>query len=384
LEAFLPHAGQAYAMGRNADHGTMEQNSVSGLSPYLRRRMITEAEVVNAVLKVHTADAAEKFLQEVAWRSYWKGWLEMRPGIWKDYRATLLRKASVLKADAALHARLASVYAGETGLECMDVWVRELQNTGYLHNHARMWFAGIWIYTLGLPWEWGADFFVRHLLDADPASNTLSWRWVAGLHTPGKRYKPTASNIRKNSGSRFSSLEEIAWNTSGPDFEPLPPPQDLCLPVVDLPSRFTLVLCAEDWATDLPPLLVERADRIVLLDMDTLSETWQPSDRVVAFDQAVLADVAARWSTVCDVEVLSLSRFAEALGKNFPGPVVMPFVPQGPIRDVLDEQWQAGDGQPHFWIRDLDRQSWPHATAGFFRFWKKGRRFWTRPSPTGD
>jgi deoxyribodipyrimidine photo-lyase len=66
--------------------------------------------------------------------------------------------------------------------------VQELVETGYLHNHARMWFASIWIFTLRLPWELGADFFLRHLLDGDAASNTLSWRWVAGLHTKGKHY----------------------------------------------------------------------------------------------------------------------------------------------------------------------------------------------------
>ena len=50
-----------------------------------------------------------------------------------------------------------------------------------MHNHVRMWFASIWIFTLNLPWQLGADFFMQHLLDGDPASNTLSWRWVAGI-----------------------------------------------------------------------------------------------------------------------------------------------------------------------------------------------------------
>ncbi len=67
--------------------------------------------------------------------------------------------------------------------------------TGYLHNHARMWFASIWIFTLRLPWELGADFFLRHLLDGDPASNTLSWRWVGGMQTMGKTYLARADNI---------------------------------------------------------------------------------------------------------------------------------------------------------------------------------------------
>ena len=79
---------------------------------------------------------------------------------------------------------------GSTGIDGFDDWARELTHTGWLHNHARMWFAFIWIFTLELPWALGADFFLRHLVDGDPASNTLSWRWVAGLYTRAKSTPP--------------------------------------------------------------------------------------------------------------------------------------------------------------------------------------------------
>ena len=79
----------------------------------------------------------------------------------------------------------------------MDRFARELIATGYLHNHARMWWASFWVHVERLPWELGADFFFRHLLDADPASNTLSWRWVAGLQTRGKSYLVRRSNLRR-------------------------------------------------------------------------------------------------------------------------------------------------------------------------------------------
>ncbi len=94
--------------------------------------------------------------------------------------------------------------SGSTGIDCFDHWAQELADTGYLHNHARMWFASIWIFTLELPWQLGADFFLTRLLDADPAANTLSWRWVAGLHTPGKHYLARASNIEKFTLGRFN------------------------------------------------------------------------------------------------------------------------------------------------------------------------------------
>ena len=104
--------------------------------------------------------------------------------------------------------RLEQALAGQTGLDCFDAWVCELRETGYLHNHARMWFASIWIFTFELPWRLGADFFYRHLLDGDAASNTLSWRWVAGLHTRGKPYAARADNIRKFTGQRFNVRDE--------------------------------------------------------------------------------------------------------------------------------------------------------------------------------
>ena len=86
---------------------------------------------------------------------------------------------------------------GTTNVDCFNDWVNELKTTNYLHNHTRMWFASIGFSLLGLPWQLGANFFMHHLYDGDPASNTLSWRWVAGLQTLGKNYLATSSNIAK-------------------------------------------------------------------------------------------------------------------------------------------------------------------------------------------
>ena len=198
LAAFLPAAGRAYADSRNTDSGPEARGNVSMLSPYLRYRLLTEDEVIAAALAHHGPDAAGKFVQEVAWRTYWKGWLELRPAVWRRFLA---------ERDAArgseLGREVAQAEAGATGIEGFDDWARELVQHGYLHNHTRMWFASIWIFTLRLPWALGADFFLRHLLDADPASNTLSWRWVAGLQTPGKTYLATADNIARYTAGRY-------------------------------------------------------------------------------------------------------------------------------------------------------------------------------------
>ena len=125
----------------------------------------------------------DKFVDEICWRTYWKGWLEHRPAVWHDYLDDLTYFNDNNENDIYHRA-----IDGETGLECFDAWVSELKEYGYIHNHARMWFASIWVFTLIFRGNLVLISFYRNLLDADPASNTLSWRWVSGLQTKGKRY----------------------------------------------------------------------------------------------------------------------------------------------------------------------------------------------------
>jgi hypothetical protein len=183
---FLPKAGRYAAVRNRVEVG---HGNVSRLSPAIRLRLITEDEVVAETLDRYAFSTVEKWLQEVCWRRYWKGWLELRPGVWRDYQERLKR--------AVVSERAEAVMAGRSGVAVMDAFARELMETGYVHNHARMWWASFWIHAEGLPWEVGADFFYRHLLDADAASNTLSWRWVAGLQTRGKTYLVRRSNVEK-------------------------------------------------------------------------------------------------------------------------------------------------------------------------------------------
>lgn len=175
--------------GRDRNHVVPGHQNVSRLSPAIRHRLLTETEVAKHILHRYAFSTVEKFLQEVYWRRYWKSWLALRPQVWTDY----LRDLDALEVCEAAQ----KVMAGEGEVEIMNDFAHELVETGYLHNHARMWFAGYWIHAMGLPWQLGADFFYRHLLDADPASNTLSWRWVAGLQTRGKTYLARRSNIEK-------------------------------------------------------------------------------------------------------------------------------------------------------------------------------------------
>ena len=186
LDDFISVAG-LYARDRN--HVNPNHPSVSRLAPAIRHRLITEDEVVAAVLRTHPFGRVEKFIQEVYWRRYWKSWLALRPGVWRD----LLKNLTDIKADPMIQ----RIENSQSGNSVIDHFANELVTTGYLHNHARMWFAAWWVHEARLPWQSGAAFFFRHLLDGDPASNTLSWRWVAGLQTPGKTYLARRSNLEK-------------------------------------------------------------------------------------------------------------------------------------------------------------------------------------------
>ncbi|MGL5362399.1 MAG: FAD-binding domain-containing protein, partial [Bosea sp. (in: a-proteobacteria)] len=246
LVDFVPRAGHLYAQMRNEDRGPSDRSNISLLSPYLRHRMLSEDEVLAAVLKQHSPAQAEKFIQEVFWRTYWKGWLQLRPVMWTRYLAELEEARQTLAGNSGLRKAYAEAVEGRTGIDCFDAWISELKETGYLHNHARMWFASIWIFTLRLPWQLGADLFYRQLLDADPASNTLSWRWVGGLQTIGKTYLARADNISRFTNGRFSPRGLATEAVPLVDPQPMPGPGRLVNCVTEAPAGVCLLLVTEE------------------------------------------------------------------------------------------------------------------------------------------
>ena len=200
---FIENKLVEYSKLRNFDYGPDKRTNISCLSPYITHGVLTEQEVMKLSLKKHSFIKIEKFIQEVLWRVYWKGWLELRPKVWTDYIIDLNK----LKQKFKDNKDYLNAIEGKTNIECFNTWVNELKNHNYLHNHARMWFASIWIFTLGLPWQLGAEFFMKYLFDGDSASNTLGWRWVAGVQTKGKNYVASEWNIKKFTNNRFSNIK---------------------------------------------------------------------------------------------------------------------------------------------------------------------------------
>jgi deoxyribodipyrimidine photo-lyase len=362
LQNFAPWSGVTYARRRNYDLGSPEKNQVSYLSPALRHRLLLEEEVVSEVLAQHSFSEVEKFIQEVCWRTYFKGYLEQRPGLWHDY---LEQVKQLLGAGLGSQEKTyRQALEGETGIAAFDHWVQELKQNHYLHNHARMWFASIWIFTLRLPWALGAHLFLQNLLDGDPASNTLSWRWVAGLHTRGKCYVARASNIAQYTEGRFhpSGLNEnpipVAENETR-SVEPL-----TALPTLHEPEPTSAVVVTED---DLMSREIQAWSPRTLIFLTPRAYPQVYSEEIVNWKLELMTQ-QARWAKQQGHQVTFVDK-AEGLASLLSQQEFHWLEPpQGFARDHL---LAAGFRPATSHRRAWDQHFYPHCTAGFFKLKKQ-------------
>jgi deoxyribodipyrimidine photo-lyase len=366
LAAFAPRTARDYAAYRNTDEGQGLRSNVSMLSPYIRFRMIIEEDVLAAVLNRYTWTSAEKFIQEVFWRAYFKGYLETRPTIWHQYLADV---ASQQKQRSLPDYQRA--VAGQTGIACFDQWVQELIDTGYLHNHARMWFASIWIFTLKLPWVLGADFMYRHLIDGDPASNTLSWRWVGGLHTKGKTYLARPDNIFKYTNERFQpeGLATVAEALEEPlthNATPLPQASG------HWPEgAYGLLITTEDLYFEQP----QNQPASIAIPLSPVAKPGGDEGRAsAAFRTAALNDANQRFpyaERIASVSPEAVLRWCQNASITT---VATAYAAVGPEADALSkiEKHLNQNGIALMRVRRrYDSLCWPHASKGFFALKEK-------------
>ena len=372
LKKFITRTGAHYASQRNYDYGPTNRNSVSALSPWIKHRLITQEEVLTQTLAHHSLSASMKFVQEVFWRSYFKGWMEQHPSVWHSYLNSLETALEALERDKLRKTDYDEAIAGRTGIDCFDHWCDELKETGYLHNHARMWFASIWIFTLRLPWELGADFFLNHLIDGDAAANTLSWRWVGGLHTKGKSYLARPSNIAQFTDGRFDPVGQLS-PTAEPLIEDMDHPYVPLSLVQPIPQdEYVLLITSEDCQ----PESFTTGAQIGVLGLLSATDPKQ-STQVRVFEKGTVQDAISRSSqTLATVATTqdwgaALIEAAQKAGTN---QIITPWAAIGPIATQLDatkaELEKAGI-HLHQQQRTYDTLTWPHATKGFFKLKKK-------------
>ena len=360
LNWFLAQNLKQYSRLRNFDFGPDKRHNVSLLSKYISHRVIDEYDVVRATLGVSTYERAEKFIQEVFWRVYWKGWLEHRPTVWSDFVA--FDQQDKLSSQKDNKNYLAAIN-GETGIECFDFWAQELRNTNYLHNHARMWFASIWIFTLGLPWQAGAQFFLKHLLDGDAASNTLGWRWVAGIQTMGKCYLARAENISKFTGERFDNarlneralplVDEKVHVVQPIDYE------------VSTKQKFETLLIMDSNLNMLTRNETKNYKKIYVMSLANASRQIAISQSVVEFKQNLIKSAAQKHP---HCEVLDAREATQVLGKMPGCDVCYPFI--GENLDFLHRSNDVWNIDLNFLRHHEDLFCWRFATKGFFNFKK--------------
>ena len=354
LNHFVENNLSEYSKLRNFDFGTDNRSNISCLSPYITHGIISELEVIDKSLKKISFQKNEKFIQEVLWRVYWKGWLELRPNVWSDYLMELDNLRDEYKSN---HSYLRAI-EGKTDIECFNQWIIELKENNYLHNHARMWFASIWIFTLELPWQLGAEFFMKHLYDGDAASNTLGWRWVAGVQTQGKHYLASEWNINKFTNNRF---QNIKLNENAP-----PKISEKSFPMIkqefNNPQNLeekNLLIFENNLSFEITDFKENRFKKIYIISNRNENRSIKLSDKLVKFKSLLMKDQEQRLKDESiDCEVVDVSEIKNI--ENYYG--LYPTV--GENLDYLNSNNLKID----FLYRNLDQLAWQYCNKGFFNF----------------
>ena len=356
LNEFIEKNLVEYSRLRNFDFGPDKRSNVSCLSPYVTHGVISEIEIIKKSLKKYSFVKNEKFIQEVLWRVYWKGWLELRPDVWTDFIIDLNK----LKQEYKNNKNYLEAIEGKTKIECFNTWVNELKNYNYLHNHARMWFASIWIFTLGLPWQLGAEFFMRYLFDGDSASNTFGWRWVAGIQTKGKNYVALEWNIKKFTNNRFSNIK-LKEN-------PVPVIDDRNYPIVNndfinanLSNNQDLLIFENHLSFEKSDFKDHSFKNLYFVFNENETRQIKLDEKVIDFKKSLITDQIENLknkSLNCKmINIKDLKDMKENLFALYPS-----------VGENLDYINSNNFKNINFLYRKIDQYSWKYCNKGFFNF----------------
>ena len=354
LNNFVENNLSEYSKLRNFDYGPDNRSNISCLSPYITHGIINEKEVIKKSLDKFSFAKNEKFIQEVLWRTYWKGWLELRPSVWTDFLIELKK----IKGDFQNNQNYKNAIDGKTNVECFNYWVNELKENNYLHNHTRMWFASIWIFTLNLPWQLGAEFFMQHLYDGDAASNTLGWRWVAGVQTQGKHYLASEWNIKKFTNNRFINIklnENAPPKISEKKYSILK--QDFTNPKnID---QNNLIIFENNLCFETSDFQNNKFKKFYIISNKNENRCIKLSEKVLKFKSSLIQDQEQRFknqSIDCEViDISEIKKIEKAVG-------LYPTI--GENLGYLN----SNTFKINFLYRELDQNSWQYCNKGFFNF----------------
>jgi len=354
LNSFAESNLSEYSKLRNFDFGPDKRSNISCLSPYITHGVISEEEVIKKSLSKFSFSKNEKFIQEVLWRIYWKGWLELRPNVWTDYLIELKK----IKEDYNSNQNYLNAIEGKTKIECFNQWVRELKENNYLHNHTRMWFASIWIFTLELPWQLGAEFFMQNLFDGDAASNTLGWRWVAGIQTQGKHYLASEWNIKKFTNNRFNNIklnENAPPQISEKKYSIIK--QDFNNPE-NIEDR-NLLIFENNLSFEITDFKNNQFKKIYLISNKNENRSTKLSEKIVKFKSLLFSDQEQRLkNNSINCEIADISEIKNIENSYALYPTV------GENLNYL----HLNNIKIDFLYRKLDQYSWQYCNKGFFNF----------------
>ena len=355
LDRFVERNLSDYSKLRNFDFGPYKRSNVSCLSPYITHGVLNEVEIIKKSLAKYSFNKNEKFIQEVLWRTYWKGWLELRPSVWSDYIISLNSIREKYKEDI----NYLKAIEGKTNIECFDEWVKELKTHNYLHNHTRMWFASIWIFTLDLPWQLGAEFFLKHLYDGDAASNTLGWRWVAGIQTQGKHYLASEWNIKKFTNNKFQNIklnEYAPPKMADKTYSIIK--NDFINPTINKDK--TLIIFENSLSFEISNLKEFKFNKIILVVNSNEFRQVKLSDNVIKFKSELINDQLERIESLSiNCEIVSVDKLKEIKSDFY---ILYPCV--GENLDFV----MSNLSNYKFIYRELDQFSWQFCNKGFFNF----------------
>jgi deoxyribodipyrimidine photo-lyase len=335
-----------YAKTRNFGNG-----AVTYLSPYISRGVISTRQVFEYIITLDlTWQESEKLIQELAWRDYWQQvWIAKGDGINTDLKNT--------QEPLSNHRVPSAVVNASTGIEAIDDGIKELYETGYMHNHMRMYVASVCCNVAHSHWLEPARWLYAHLLDGDLASNQLSWQWVAGAFS-NKKYYANQANINKffNSTQQNTFLD-IDYN----DFSKLNTPHILS-------ETITF-----DLQTPLPNIdrpMLKQHQTTLIYNYYNLDPYWHQGEdlqRILLLEPAVFNKNPVSQKCI---------DFVMELKENIPG--IKVFV--GEFNDLLNQlnpekivykehplnKHYKGHEEPREWLGSITGYY-----PSFFAFWKK-------------